>query len=146
MVFIPGLTNEANLRMGLNVKVARSEERVCRRKGSALLSQTAPAYQKMPHQSCTSPQSHRAPGPPAGLAGHQALSETAESRAASLKDLCPEDKRRIANLIQELARVSEEKDETVQRLRVEQESFEKKIQQLEEQNQLIVQERENILL
>ncbi|XP_066566801.1 protein hinderin [Amia ocellicauda] len=144
MVFIPGLTNEANLRMGLNVKVARSEERVCRRKGSALLSQTAPAYQKMPHQSCTSPQSHRAPGPPAGLAGHQALSETAESRAASLKDLCPEDKRRIANLIQELARVSEEKDETVQRLRVEQESFEKKIQQLEEQNQLIVQERESL--
>uniref|UniRef100_A0A8C9TB44 Uncharacterized protein n=1 Tax=Scleropages formosus TaxID=113540 RepID=A0A8C9TB44_SCLFO len=64
---------------------------------------------------------------------------------ASLKDLCPEDKRRIANLIQELARVNEEKDETSQRLRDEQESFERKIQQLEEQNRLIVQERESIL-
>ncbi|TSK72099.1 Protein hinderin [Bagarius yarrelli] len=64
---------------------------------------------------------------------------------ASLKDLCPEDKRRIANLIEELAKVSEEKDESVQKLKDEHETFEKKIQQLEEQNRLIVQERESIL-
>ncbi|XP_062867786.1 protein hinderin isoform X2 [Trichomycterus rosablanca] len=63
---------------------------------------------------------------------------------ASLKDLCSEDKRRIANLIEELARVSEEKEESVQRLRDEQETFEKKIQQLEEQNELIEQERESL--
>ncbi|XP_053543873.1 protein hinderin [Ictalurus punctatus] len=63
---------------------------------------------------------------------------------ASLKDLCPEDKRRIANLIEELAKVSEEKEVSVQRLKDEQETFEKKIQQLEEQNQLIVQERERL--
>ncbi|CAL8337992.1 unnamed protein product [Lota lota] len=62
----------------------------------------------------------------------------------SFKDLCPEDKRRIANLIEELARVSEEKDESVQRLRDEQETFERKIQQLEQQNVLIVQERESL--
>ncbi|XP_029907009.1 protein hinderin isoform X2 [Myripristis murdjan] len=61
-----------------------------------------------------------------------------------LKDLCPEDKRRIANLIQELARVSEEKEESVQRLKDEQESFERKIQQLEQQNLLIVRERESL--
>ncbi|KAI5091451.1 protein hinderin [Silurus meridionalis] len=64
---------------------------------------------------------------------------------ASLKDLCPEDKRRIANLIEELAKVSEEKEESVQRLKDEQDTFEKKIQQMEEQNRLIVQERESIL-
>ncbi|KAK3524262.1 hypothetical protein QTP70_025871 [Hemibagrus guttatus] len=64
---------------------------------------------------------------------------------ASLKDLCPEDKRRIANLIEELAKVSEEREESVQRLKDEQEAFEKKIQQLEQQNCLIVQERESIL-
>ncbi|KAF7663686.1 hypothetical protein LDENG_00203830 [Lucifuga dentata] len=58
-----------------------------------------------------------------------------------LKDLCPEDKRRIANLVQELARVSEEKEESVQRLKVEQESFERKIQQLEQQNLVIAEER-----
>ncbi|KAJ8287253.1 hypothetical protein GJAV_G00049410 [Gymnothorax javanicus] len=78
-------------------------------------------------------------------ANPQAVVKAAQARSSTtLKDLCPEDKRRIANLIQELARVSEEKDETQQRLRDEQESFERKIQQLEEQNQLIVQERESL--
>ncbi|GAB1301514.1 Expressed sequence AW554918 [Apodemus speciosus] len=103
-------------------------------------------------------------------------------KSASLKDLCLEDKRRIANLIKELARVyhkhqgkqantfssclapglhnsynreqdksvslrpnlrvSEEKEVTEERLKTEQESFEKKIRQLEEQNELIIKERE----
>ncbi|XP_039698819.1 protein hinderin isoform X3 [Pteropus medius] len=63
-------------------------------------------------------------------------------KSASLKDLCLEDKRRIANLIKELARISEEKEVTEERLKAEQESFEKKIRQLEEQNELIVKERE----
>ncbi|KAL6081926.1 hypothetical protein STEG23_002180 [Scotinomys teguina] len=67
-------------------------------------------------------------------------------KRASLKDLCLEDKRRIANLIKELARVSEEKEVTEERLKTEQESFEKKIRQLEEQNELIIKEREDILL
>ncbi|XP_007972422.3 protein hinderin isoform X2 [Chlorocebus sabaeus] len=69
-----------------------------------------------------------------------------EIKSASLKDLCLEDKRRIANLIKELARVSEEKEVTEERLKAEQESFEKKIRQLEEQNELIIKEREDILL
>lgn len=42
-------------------------------------------------------------------------------------------------------RVSEEKEVTEERLKAEQESFEKKIRQLEEQNELIVKEREDIL-
>uniref|UniRef100_A0A8C6UE33 Uncharacterized protein n=1 Tax=Neogobius melanostomus TaxID=47308 RepID=A0A8C6UE33_9GOBI len=62
----------------------------------------------------------------------------------SLKHLCPEDKKRIANLIQELARVSEEKEETTLRFRDEQGQFEQKILELEEQNVLIAQERENL--
>uniref|UniRef100_A0A3Q2Q8W6 Zgc:162344 n=1 Tax=Fundulus heteroclitus TaxID=8078 RepID=A0A3Q2Q8W6_FUNHE len=62
----------------------------------------------------------------------------------SLKDLCVEDKKRIANLIEELARVSEEKEESVQRLRDEQGNFERKIQELEEQNLMIAQERESL--
>uniref|UniRef100_A0A8K9WRM2 Uncharacterized protein n=1 Tax=Oncorhynchus mykiss TaxID=8022 RepID=A0A8K9WRM2_ONCMY len=75
----------------------------------------------------------------------QAISEmTQATNRTSLKDLCPQDKRRIANLIQELARVSEEKESSVQRLRDEQETFERKILQLEQQNQLIVQERESL--
>uniref|UniRef100_A0A9L0RQV1 KIAA1328 n=1 Tax=Equus caballus TaxID=9796 RepID=A0A9L0RQV1_HORSE len=67
-------------------------------------------------------------------------------KSASLKDLCLEDKRRIANLIKELARVSEEKEVTEERLKAEQESFEKKIRQLEEQNELIIKEREALQL
>ncbi|XP_036740887.2 protein hinderin isoform X5 [Manis pentadactyla] len=67
-------------------------------------------------------------------------------RSASLKDLCLEDKKRIANLIKELARVSEEKEVTEERLKAEQESFEKKIRQLEEQNELIIKERETLQL
>ncbi|XP_030322703.1 protein hinderin-like [Calypte anna] len=78
------------------------------------------------------------------MTGQQVTSEGG-TRSASLKDLCPEDKRRIANLIKELARVSEEKEVTEERLKAEQESFEKKIRQLEEQNELIIKEREDIL-
>ncbi|KAM6227609.1 protein hinderin isoform 1-T1 [Spheniscus humboldti] len=63
-------------------------------------------------------------------------------KSASLKDLSPEDNRCIANLIKELARVSEEKEVTEEQLKAEQESFEKKIRQLEEQNELIIKERE----
>ncbi|XP_061730715.1 protein hinderin isoform X2 [Nerophis ophidion] len=65
---------------------------------------------------------------------------------ACLKDLCPEDKRRIANLVEELARVSEEKDESVQRLQDEHNTFEHKIQQLEQQNLFIAHERESFPL
>ncbi|RMC16484.1 hypothetical protein DUI87_06419 [Hirundo rustica rustica] len=79
-----------------------------------------------------------------GLTGQQGTNEEG-MKTASLKDLCPEDKRRIANLIKELARVSEEKEVTEERLKAEQESFEKKIRQLEKQNELIIKEREDIL-
>ncbi|XP_069737025.1 protein hinderin isoform X2 [Phaenicophaeus curvirostris] len=75
------------------------------------------------------------------LMGQQVTNEGGV-KSASLKDLCPEDKRRIANLIKELARVSEEKEVTEERLKAEQESFEKKIRHLEEQNELIIKERE----
>ncbi|KAG2466680.1 K1328 protein, partial [Polypterus senegalus] len=75
----------------------------------------------------------------------QVSSEKAKNRNPSFKDLCQEDKRRIAVLIQELARLSEEKEESVERFKVEQESFEKRIQQLEKQNELIEHEREDIL-
>ncbi|XP_022601120.1 protein hinderin isoform X1 [Seriola dumerili] len=79
------------------------------------------------------------------LPSSQVFSETSGARSqVCLKDLCPEDKRRIANLIEELARVSEEKEESVQRLKDEQENFERKIHQLEQQNVIIAQERESM--
>ncbi|XP_040888930.1 protein hinderin [Toxotes jaculatrix] len=79
------------------------------------------------------------------LPSSQVISEASRARSqVCLKDLCPEDKRRIANLIEELARVSEEKEESLQRLKDEQENFERKIQQLEQQNLIIAQERESL--
>ncbi|XP_067280298.1 protein hinderin [Pseudorasbora parva] len=102
--------------------------------------------QKLPSSVAKSKTTTPAPDPdlpPLTLA--QTLFSAAQAKSKpSLKDLCPEDKRRIANLIQELARVSEEKEESVQKLRDEQETFEKKIQELEQQNQCIVHERESL--
>ncbi|KAJ0023576.1 hypothetical protein NQD34_003475 [Periophthalmus magnuspinnatus] len=73
------------------------------------------------------------------------LSQVERERShISLKDLCPEDKKRIANLIQELARVSEEKEESVQRFLDEQGQFEQKILELEAQNLIIAKERERL--
>ncbi|XP_073324888.1 protein hinderin [Pagrus major] len=91
--------------------------------------------------------SERSLSPPTGTfhPSTQEMSETSRAKSlVCLKDLCPEDKRRIANLIEELARVSEEKEESVQRLKDEQENFERKIQQLEQQNVVIAEERESM--
>ncbi|XP_043403623.1 protein hinderin isoform X3 [Chelonia mydas] len=121
MVYVPGISAEGNLRTRHVVKGRKSEAKL-----------------KVPGAaSSVSMDPLRSTGDPPG---QQVTNGGVKS--ASLKDLCPEDKRRIANLIKELARVSEEKEETEERLRAEQESFEKKIRQLEEQNELIIKERE----
>nr|XP_020448246.1 protein hinderin isoform X2 [Monopterus albus] len=88
---------------------------------------------------------HLSPALDTFLPSSQVISESSRVRSqVCLKDLCPEDKRRIANLIEELARVSEEREESVQRLKDEQEHFEHKIQQLEQQNLIIAHERESL--
>ncbi|CAJ1051522.1 protein hinderin [Xyrichtys novacula] len=88
-----------------------------------------------------------APFPATGAfpSSSQVVSESSKTRnPVCMKDLCPEDKRRIAHLVEELARVSGEREESVQRLKDEQETFECKIQQLEQQNLIIAQERESL--
>uniref|UniRef100_A0A8C3S814 KIAA1328 n=1 Tax=Chelydra serpentina TaxID=8475 RepID=A0A8C3S814_CHESE len=121
-----GISAEGNLRARHVVKGRKSEAKL-------KVPGAAPSVSMDPFKST---------GDPTG----QQVTNEGGVKSASLKDLCPEDKRRIANLIKELARVSEEKEETEERLRAEQESFEKKIRQLEEQNELIIKEREDILL
>ncbi|KAK1174145.1 protein hinderin-like isoform X1 [Acipenser oxyrinchus oxyrinchus] len=152
MVVIPGLTKKGNLRMGLTGKGRRSVEGIknvaarvsdgpdgsLKESKEGLKKVAAPRISEGSVHSLKKSETRQANA-------NQILADPAEGRSASLKDLCPEDKRRIANLIQELARVSEEKDETAERLRVEQEGFSKKIQQLEAQNEFIANERENIL-
>ncbi|XP_077993967.1 protein hinderin-like [Glandiceps talaboti] len=63
----------------------------------------------------------------------------------ALKDLRPEDKKRVANLIRELARIGEEKENAVEQLHLERFSFEERTQKLQDQYDSILKEREDIL-
>ncbi|XP_029631635.1 protein hinderin isoform X2 [Salmo trutta] len=165
VVFIPGVSREGHLRTAFkSVSGTSSSERKVKMRAnySSEIRGEAPLNrgnkkqgQRLSLSSMGRGQLQATPAPtvpppnPATqqhlLTTPQALSEVTQAKnRTSLKDLCPQDKRRIANLIQELARVSEEKESSVQRLRDEQETFERKILQLEQQNQLIVQERESL--
>ncbi|XP_041356561.1 uncharacterized protein LOC121373851 isoform X2 [Gigantopelta aegis] len=66
------------------------------------------------------------------------------TRKLSFKDLRPEDKQRVANLIKELAKTGEEKEKVMSQLQDERERYEKQIVQLVEQQEEILQEREEI--
>ncbi|XP_024230286.1 protein hinderin isoform X1 [Oncorhynchus tshawytscha] len=165
VVLIPGVSREGHLRTAFkSVSGTSSSERKVKmranysseiRRGAPLSRGNKKQGQRLSLSSMGRGQLQATPAPtvpppnPATqqhlLTTPQAISEvTQATNRTSLKDLCPQDKRRIANLIQELARVSEEKESSVQRLRDEQETFERKILQLEQQNQLIVQERESL--
>ncbi|XP_067840593.1 protein hinderin isoform X2 [Heptranchias perlo] len=126
MVFVPGLLMEGNVRPESKVKWCKIQE----------VRAKLPIHADSVFVSPLKTRSVKLSVP------SEVMKENEGTKSASLKDLCPEDKRRIANLIKELARVSEEKEETVERLKTEQESFEKKIRELENQNELIVTERE----
>ncbi|XP_010879300.2 protein hinderin isoform X1 [Esox lucius] len=167
-VYIPGVSRTGNLRTAYKSGSCNSERKVkMRAKYGSEIQAEAPlrcgrkklsqplSMSSVSGSSIDSGQHLSLPAatipPPSPATQHcllkdpKALSVVTQAKSrASLKDLCPEDKRRIASLIQELARVSEEKEESVQRLRNEQETFERKILQLEQQNQLIVLEREGL--
>ncbi|XP_053310666.1 protein hinderin [Spea bombifrons] len=122
-VYIPGLSREGNLRRVPKFKTEASRPKG-RTPSPADIVNLVQSFQREQEQ--------------------QAAREDGGAQSASLKDLCPEDKRRIANLIKELARVSEEKEVTEERLKMEHKSFEKKIRRLEDENNLIAAERETL--
>ncbi|XP_076439070.1 uncharacterized protein LOC143277970 isoform X2 [Babylonia areolata] len=62
----------------------------------------------------------------------------------SLKDLCVEDKQRIANLIRELAKVGEEREKAREDLERERRSYEEQILKLVEQQEQILRERQEV--
>lgn len=165
LAYVPGLDREVKFRApfsfgprsstnkkGTNVQVKRNSD--CRKeatlkkgykKHSALQSDCSGAYvrEKGVFPSAAVAEEHT-PSPGSSAAPPVSQVHSKDKSQISLKDLCPEDKRRIANLIEELARVSEEKEESVQRLKDEQGLFECKIQQMAEQNVIIAQERESL--
>ncbi|XP_035857882.1 protein hinderin isoform X1 [Sander lucioperca] len=172
LVFVPGLEGEGKTptpfslrsgsststssKRGTKMRTRRSSDcknettlrKVVKKQGSSQ-SERSGVYTKenvSVHPSATVATEHTvSPALGTFISSTQVISETSRAKSqVCLKDLCPEDKRRIANLIEELARVSEEKEESVQRLKDEQENFESKIQKLEQQNVIIVQERESL--
>ena len=64
----------------------------------------------------------------------------------SLKELCPEDKHRVRQLIEELVRVGSEKEKAEERLRGERKEFQELLLQLRSQHQKVVKEKQGILL
>lgn len=66
------------------------------------------------------------------------------SKKVSLKDLCAEDKKRVANLIKELAKMGDEKEAVMGQLQTERRQYEKQVVQLVNQQEQILTEREDI--
>lgn len=65
---------------------------------------------------------------------------------SSLKELCPEDKHRVRQLIEELVRVGSEKEKAEEKLRGERKEFQELVLQLRSQHQKVVKEKQGILL
>ncbi|XP_046549288.1 uncharacterized protein LOC124259223 [Haliotis rubra] len=71
-------------------------------------------------------------------------SQRRHERKASFKDLRMEDKKRVANLIKELAKAGDEKEKVVVQLHQEREQYEQQILQLVAQQEQVLNEREDI--
>ena len=71
-------------------------------------------------------------------------SEKVKKKSVSLKDLCVEDKKRIGNLIQELASLQEEKDEIDEKLEEERRMFQTQLKALEIDKKEICKEKDEI--
>lgn len=72
------------------------------------------------------------------------LSESSNPRRASLKNLNVEDKKRVANLIKELAKTGEERELALERLQEERVSFEEQLGAIQEEQTALKQERESL--
>ncbi|XP_052787521.1 protein hinderin-like isoform X2 [Mya arenaria] len=112
-------------------------------------SRLKPRKPQMSHRASTSTERHdtkSANQTRLSSAAFQSFAERSIHRLkeASLKDLRPEDKQRVANLIKELARVGDEKEKAVQELHGEREHYEKQLITMVEQQEKILNEREDI--
>ena len=66
-------------------------------------------------------------------------------RRASLKDLCPEDKQRVKQLIEDLARAGAEKEKAETKFAREKKKFRRTLQLLHHEQKKILKEKESIL-
>lgn len=70
------------------------------------------------------------------------MSDSSNPRRASLKNLNVQDKKRVANLIKELAKTGEERELALERLQEERVSFEEQLSAVQEEQAALKQERE----
>lgn len=71
--------------------------------------------------------------------------DSLETKKVFLKDLCHEDKLRIANLIQELAKAGEQREDAISKLSQEREDYKKRVSELTDQVQLLSDEHKQTL-
>ena len=64
----------------------------------------------------------------------------------SLKELNPQDKKRVANLVKELAKVGEERVNAEERLQAERTAFEERLVILQEEYDAVIKEKQCISL
>ena len=62
-------------------------------------------------------------------------------REVTLKELNPQDKKRVANLVKELAKVGEERQEAEERLKAERLAFEERLVILQEEYDAVIKEK-----
>ena len=67
-------------------------------------------------------------------------------RQFSLKELNPEDKKRVANLVKELAKAGEERHRAEQRLQEERMAFEERLAIIQDEYDGVIKEKQCILL
>ena len=64
----------------------------------------------------------------------------------SLKELNPQDKKRVANLVKELAKVGEERINAEERLQIERKAFDERLVILQEEYDAVLKEKQCIQL
>ena len=71
--------------------------------------------------------------------------KTEKRTKLTLRDLSAEDKRRVANLVRELARVGEERELALTQLKEERSAFEERLEILQQEYDAVIHEKECIL-
>lgn len=76
---------------------------------------------------------------------HERVKESSK-KEVTLKELNPQDKKRVANLVKELAKVGEERQQAEERLKAERLAFEERLVILQEEYDAVIKEKICILV
>ncbi|XP_070535348.1 uncharacterized protein [Ptychodera flava] len=139
LVHVPGVNDMGNKRPSVKMRARRTREIKAKvpPKSPVIVEDLSPGKRR-PLKSINKDRDNKASDE-----SQQENSMKSKERPA-LKDLRPEDKKRVANLIRELARIGEEKENAEEQLESERHTFEDKIAKLKQQYNTILSEREDL--